>query len=129
MNRPMGIPAVDPLYADIRRRDPVRPAVVLDVREPDEFMRVRIDGSLFIPMSQLGARLAEIPKDRPVLVICASGNRSTNVAGHLLASGWTDVGNVAGGISTWERMGLPVNRGPVQPGEGQLQPGEGRLGG
>jgi rhodanese-related sulfurtransferase len=43
-----------------------------------------------------------------------------NVVGHLLASGWTDVANVAGGISTWERMGLPVTRGPVQPGEGQL---------
>jgi rhodanese-related sulfurtransferase len=120
MNRPQGIPAVDPLYADIRRRDPVRPAVVLDVRERDEFIRARIDGSLFIPMSQLGARLFEVPKDRPVLVICASGNRSATVTGHLLASGWTDVANVAGGISTWERMGLPVTHGPVQPGEGQL---------
>jgi rhodanese-related sulfurtransferase len=120
MNRPMGIPAVDPLYADLRRHDPVRPALILDVRERDEFMRARIDGCLLIPMSQLGARLFEIPKDRPVLVICASGSRSVNVVGHLLASGWTDVANVAGGISTWERMGLPVTRGPVQPGEGQL---------
>jgi len=120
MNRPRGIPALDPLYADIRRNDPVRPAVVLDVRERDEFIQVRIDRSLFIPMSQLGARLDEVPRDRPVLVICASGNRSANVTGHLLASGWTDVANVAGGISTWERMGLPVTRGPVKPGEGQL---------
>lgn len=120
MNRPPGIPAVDPLYADLRRHDPVRPALILDVRERDEFMRARIDGCLLIPMSQLGARMFEIPKDRPVLVICASGSRSVNVVGHLLASGWTDVANVAGGISTWERMGLPVTRGPVQPGEGQL---------
>lgn len=120
MNRPMGIPAVDPLYADLRRHDPVRPALILDVRERDEFVRARLDDCLFIPMSQLGARLFEIPKDRPVLVICASGSRSVNVVGHLLASGWTDVANVAGGISTWERMGLPVTRGPVQPGEGQL---------
>jgi rhodanese-related sulfurtransferase len=120
MNRPQGIPALDPLYADIRRSDPVRPAVVLDVRERDEFVQVRIDGSLFIPMSQLGARLDEVPKDRPVIVICATGNRSANVTGHLLASGWTDVANIAGGISTWERMGLPVTRGPVKPGEGQL---------
>jgi rhodanese-related sulfurtransferase len=81
---------------------------------------VRIEGALFIPMSQLGARLHEVPKDRPIVVICAAGNRSANVTGHLLASGWTDVANVAGGISTWERMGLPVVRGPVQPGEGQL---------
>ena len=87
MNRPMGIPAVDPLYADLRRHDPVRPALILDVRERDEFMRARIDGCLFIPMSQLGARLFEVPKDRPVLVICASGSRSVNVVGHLLGVG------------------------------------------
>ncbi|OGO53581.1 MAG: hypothetical protein A2V85_08160 [Chloroflexi bacterium RBG_16_72_14] len=104
----------------MRRHDPVRPAVILDVRELDELTRSRIEGSLFIPMSLLGARLFEVPKDRPVLVICASGSRSVNVVGHLLASGWTDVANVAGGISTWERMGLPVTRGPVQPGEGRL---------
>jgi rhodanese-related sulfurtransferase len=120
MNRPQGVPAVDPLYADIRRHDPLRPAVILDVRELDEYRTVRVDGALFIPMSQLGARLHEVPMDRPVLVMCASGNRSANVTGHLLASGWTDVANVAGGISTWERMGLPVRRGAIEPGEGQL---------
>jgi rhodanese-related sulfurtransferase len=120
MTRPPGIPALDPLYADIRRRDPVRPAVILDVREVDEFVRARVDGALLIPMSQLLARQDEVPRDRPVLVICATGNRSANVTAHLLASGWTDVANVAGGITTWERMGLPVTRGPVRPGEGRL---------
>jgi rhodanese-related sulfurtransferase len=122
MNRPHGIPALDPLYADIRRNDPVRPAVLLDIRERDEFAQVRVEGSLFIPMSQLGARLFEVPKDRPIVVICASGSRSQSVTEHLLSSGWTDVGSVAGGISTWERMGLPVRRGPVEPGEGRLAP-------
>ena len=43
-----------------------------------------------------------------------------SITGELLAAGWTDVGNVAGGITTWERMGLPVRRGPVEPGEGEL---------
>ena len=118
MNRPIGVPAVDPLYADLRRRDPVRPALLLDVREVNEFRDVRVPGSTLIPMSQLGARLDEVPRDRPVLVICATGNRSANVTGHLLASGWTDVANIAGGISTWERMGLPVARGPVLPAGG-----------
>ena len=120
MNRPIGIPAVDPLYADLRRRDPVRPALLLDVRERDEFATVRVDGSLFIPMSQLGSRLGEVPRDRPILVLCASGSRSASVTGELLGAGWTDVGNVAGGISTWERMGLPVRRGPIEPGEGEV---------
>jgi rhodanese-related sulfurtransferase len=120
MSHPAAVPALDPLYADIRRRDPDRPAVLLDIRERDEFLSVRIEGSLFIPMSQLGARLREVPRDRPIMVICASGNRSMNVTGYLLGSGWTDVGNVAGGIDGWMRLGLPVRRGPVEPGEGQL---------
>jgi rhodanese-related sulfurtransferase len=118
MSRPPGVPAVDPLYADIRRRDPVRPSVVLDVRERDEIARVRVEGCLFIPMSELGGRLDEVPRDQPVLVLCNSGNRSMNVAAYLLANGWTDVANVAGGISTWERMGLPVTRGAGSPGLG-----------
>ncbi len=119
MNRPQGIPAVDPLYADLRHRDPVRPTVLLDIRERDEFATVRVPGSLFIPMSELAARIDEVPRDRPVLILCASGSRSAAVTGQLLGAGWTDVGNVAGGITTWERMGLPVRRGPLEPGEGQ----------
>jgi rhodanese-related sulfurtransferase len=120
VNRPQAIPALDPLYADLRRRDPVRPAVLLDVRERDEFLSVRVEGALFVPMSQLGARVQEIPRDRPIMVICASGSRSVNATGYLLAAGWEDVGSVAGGVSAWERMGLPVKRGPIEPGEGQL---------
>jgi len=120
MTRPAGIPAVDPLYADVRRSDPVRPAVLLDVREVPEFQEVRVPGSLFIPMSELGARLDEVPKDRPVLVLCAAGSRSGQVTGYLLAQGWEDVGNVAGGLTAWERLGLPVDRGPVRAGDGTL---------
>lgn len=120
MNRPQAVPALDPLYADIRRRDPVRPALLVDIRERQEFLAVRVDDSLFIPMSQLGVRVDEIPKDRPVLLICASGNRSQSAASFLLQNGWSDVGSVAGGIVGWERLGLPVRRGPVEPGEGQI---------
>jgi rhodanese-related sulfurtransferase len=120
MNRPTAIPALDPLYADIRRSDPARPAVLLDVRELNEFRTVRVEGSLFIPMSQLGVRLGDIPTDRPILVICAHGNRSQGVTGYLLQNGWRDVGSVAGGIDSWERLGLPVKRGPIEDGEGQL---------
>lgn len=112
MRQPTPIPQVDPLYADLRRRDPVRPALIVDVREADEYAAVRVDGSLHVPTSQLGTRLAEIPRDRPVLVLCASGSRSAAVTDHLIGNGWTDVGNVAGGIVAWERFGLPVLRGP-----------------
>lgn len=120
MNRPQAVPALDPLYADLRRRDPVRPALLLDVRERNEFMAVRIEGSLFIPMSQLGVRVQDVPRDRPIMVICASGSRSVGATSYLRSAGWDDAGSVAGGIDAWERLGLPVKRGPVEPGEGQL---------
>ena len=119
MNRPAGIPAVDPLYADLRRRDPVRPALVVDVREPHEFAAARIEGSLLVPMSQIGQRLDDIPRDRPLLVLCQVGGRSARVTGFLRQQGFEDVGNVAGGIDAWQRMGLPVRHGPVEPGEGE----------
>ena len=120
MNRPQAIPQLDPMYADIRRSDPIRPAILLDVRERDEFMSVRIEGCLFIPMSLLGVRFDEIPRDRPVMVMCASGSRSVGATSFLLEQGFTDVGSVAGGIDTWQRMGLPVKRGAVGPDEGRL---------
>ena len=120
VNPPDPIPAVDPLYADLRRRDPVRPALVLDVREPHEFSEVRVEGSLLVPMSQLNTRLDEIPRDRPLLVMCQVGGRSARVTGFLRQQGYEDVGNVAGGIDAWQRMGLPVRQGPPAPGEGEL---------
>ena len=120
MNRPMAIPQLDPLYADLRRRDLARPALLLDVRELDEFRQVRVADSLFIPMSQLGVRIQDIPRDRPLLVICQSGSRSMGVTNYLLQQGFEDVGNVAGGIDGWQRLGLPVRSGPIEDGEGQL---------
>ena len=53
----------------------------------------------------------ELPKDRPLLIMCATGVRSAAVTGYLLRSGWTDVTNVDGGIVAWQRAGLPVERG------------------
>jgi rhodanese-related sulfurtransferase len=111
------VPQCDVLYADIRHRDPERPAILLDVREPDEVLGVRTDGTLNLPFSSIAARLEEVPRDRPVLVMCAAGSRSAAVAAHLLANGWSDVANVAGGITAWERAGLPVRKGPYGPDE------------
>jgi hydroxyacylglutathione hydrolase len=58
-----------------------------------------------------------------LLVICHTGSRSAAVAGFLARGGRTDVVNVAGGMDAWERAGLPVRRGPVEPGEGGLPAG------
>jgi rhodanese-related sulfurtransferase len=71
-------------------------------------------------MSQIGVRLADIPRDRPLMVLCATGSRSSSVTSFLLGQGYEDVGNVAGGIDGWQRMGLPVKSGALEDGEGQL---------
>jgi rhodanese-related sulfurtransferase len=116
---PAPIPAID--VAEAARRlqdDPTRP-VLLDVREVSEFETVRAPGAMLVPMSQFNDRIGELPAERPLMVICASGNRSGAVTGFLTRSGRTDVVNVAGGMQAWEQAGLPVRRGAVAPGEGQ----------
>jgi rhodanese-related sulfurtransferase len=117
------IPTIDVREADRRRREDGGGAgapFVVDVREPNEFAAVRLEGVALVPMSTFAARFGELPRDRPLLVMCATGSRSAAATAHLLRNGWTDVKNVAGGITEWERAGLPVVRGPVTPGEGDL---------
>lgn len=119
MSQSPGVPQADPLYADLRCRDARSPAIIVDVREREEFAAVRVEGSLHIPLSQFAIRTDEVPRDRPILVICASGSRSMSATAELRMRGWDDVASVAGGIGTWERMGLPVRRGPLEEGEGR----------
>lgn len=114
------IPAVDALEADRRLREDVGRPTLLDVREPDEFVAIRAPGAALFPTSTFVLRIAELPRDRPILVICRSGNRSASVTDYLIRSGWTDVVNITGGMIAWERAGLPVRRGPTTPGEGLL---------
>ena len=97
---------------DIDQLEKIQPgeATILDVREPREFVAGRVPGAVLVPMSQLGSRLHEVEKDRPVYVICASGNRSAAMTDALIASGY-DAYNVAGGTSAWVRSGRPVETG------------------
>jgi rhodanese-related sulfurtransferase len=114
------LPTVDPREAERRlREDPAKP-LLLDVREASEFASVRVPGAALVPTSSFLAHVEEIPADRPLLVICHLGSRSAAVTGYLLRNGRTDVTNVAGGMDLWERQGLPVKRGPVEPGEGAI---------
>jgi glyoxylase-like metal-dependent hydrolase (beta-lactamase superfamily II)/rhodanese-related sulfurtransferase len=82
-----------------RHRD--RPPVVVDVRNSGELIAGTIPGSLTIPLAQLPHRLAEIPTDRPVVVHCAGGYRSSVAASLLRQQGWTDVSDLLGGYSAW----------------------------
>lgn len=89
--------------------------VVLDVREAWELQTasVKPDGFelLHLPMASIPARLAEIPRDRPVACLCHHGGRSAQVTHFLMNQGYTRVANVAGGIHAWSQEvdpGIPV---------------------
>ena len=84
-------------------------APVIDVREPAEFREGHVPGATNIPMGQLTARLGEIDPNRPVHVVCASGNRSSAMADVLTANGF-DAMNVAGGTRAWIRSGRPIEK-------------------
>lgn len=91
-----------PLVAatDAARRVRAGQAILLDVREPFELEAARVEGALHIPMREIPARLAELPQDKPILVMCHSGARSQRVADWLLPQGY-DAANVSGGIDAW----------------------------
>jgi len=118
---PRTTPTVDVLEADRRRQEAEAGGPLLvDVREPVEFSELRAEGALLFPLSTFMARHAELPRDRPLLMICRTGARSAQATDFLLVQGWPDVANVAGGTLAWEAAGLPVRRGTPDPGEGDL---------
>jgi len=89
--------------------------LLLDVREDDEWAAGRAPSAVHLPMSQLQARLAEVPTDWPVAVVCKVGGRSAQVTAYLLANG-RQVRNVEGGMAEWQRRGLPLEAEPgVEP--------------
>ena len=83
-------------------------AYLLDVREPDEWSAGHAPGAHHLPMMQLPARLAEVPTEGEVVVVCRSGGRSAQVVGYLLANGWDNVRNLDGGMREWATAGRPM---------------------
>jgi rhodanese-related sulfurtransferase len=81
-------------------------AVLLDVRTEDEWDAGHVQGSTWIPLSELPGRYEELPQDAAVLVICRSGGRSARAAQALGQWGY-DATNVAGGAEAWVAAGLP----------------------
>ena len=124
MNQPNPPPSIDVLEANRRLTATTPPPLIVDVREPSEFATVRLADVVLMPMSTFAVRFRELPTDRALLIMCAVGGRSAVATSHLLAMGYPDVTNVAGGIVAWERSGLPVRRGTPAADEGAL-PAEG----
>ncbi len=115
-----------PLVRDVASVREVRPValdrdlgsesrpVVLDVREPEEFVGDlgHIAGALLVPLDLLQLRLPKLAGyvDRPIVVVCRAGARSASAAAMLVSAGFRQVANLAGGMLAWSDAGLPVQR-------------------
>ncbi len=82
-------------------------AVLLDVRENDEWQAGHAPGAVHVPMTELADRLDDVPEGDPVYVICRSGGRSARVTAYLNGNGW-DAVNVRGGMGSWAGAGRPM---------------------
>jgi rhodanese-related sulfurtransferase len=82
-------------------------AVAVDVREPEEWQAGHMLESVWIPLGELAARAGELPRDRPIVVVCRSGSRSGYAADAMVAAGY-DARNLAGGLQHWVASGLPL---------------------
>lgn len=94
----------------ITRINSANPPYLLDVREVHEFRTGHIPGAFLLPLGELSARLKELPRDREILVICRSGNRSGMATRQLHSAGYNAV-NLSGGMIGWQRQGYPVTKG------------------
>ncbi len=83
-------------------------AVVLDVREPEEYAHGHVPGAINIAQADLASRLHEVPRDRPVVTLCQAGMRSLRAAQFLVQMGIDQVVSVKGGTVAWTKAGKPV---------------------
>lgn len=84
----------------------------LDVRQPEEWNEFHAPNTTLIPLGELQARVNEIPKDKKIVVVCRSGNRSDEGRDILLRAGFTNVTSMDGGLNQWRQDGYPVVSGP-----------------
>lgn len=83
-------------------------AFVLDVRTVEEWNEFHAPNTTLIPLDQLASRVSEVPRDREIVVVCRSGNRSQQGRDILLSAGFTNVTSVAGGLNEWRAAGYPI---------------------
>ncbi|MFN3706057.1 MAG: rhodanese-like domain-containing protein [Thermoflexales bacterium] len=80
----------------------------LDVREPFEWEAIRIPNSTLIPLGQLANRVDELPRDKQIVVVCRSGNRSQAGRDILKRAGFAQVTSMNGGVNAWRARGFPT---------------------
>ncbi len=114
-----GVPSVDVKQAHEMLGDEGG-ALIVDVREPNEYNQIRAKGAVLLPLGRLNNRVGDLPRDREILLMCRTGGRSSNATQFLAANGFENVTNVSGGIMAWYNAGLPTTSGEPEPGEGEL---------
>jgi rhodanese-related sulfurtransferase len=87
-------------------------AFFLDVRTQGEWTTSHVPGSTLIPLNELPQRVSEVPRDRQVVVICASGVLSRAARDILIGVGFTKVSSMTGGLQKWQAQGYPMVTGP-----------------
>lgn len=102
-----GVQSVDPAKAVdlVNHHD----ALVVDVREDSEWRQGHVRGATHLPLGQVGQGDKELP-NRPLVVMCRSGNRSATAAARLKKAGFDPVYNLSGGIMAWRNAGLPLEQ-------------------
>jgi rhodanese-related sulfurtransferase len=87
-------------------------ALMVDVRDPAEFAKGHVPNARHIPLGDLGRRSSELEKfkDRPIILCCATGNRSAAAAATLKKAGFDKLFNLRGGLLEWEKAGQPISR-------------------
>ncbi len=85
-----------------------RHGVFVDVRPADEYARGHIAQARSIPVDDIEARAASLPKNKPIIVVCANGRTAGRAVGLLKAKGFEEVHSLTGGLQAWQAAGLPV---------------------
>jgi len=103
------VPALNAKELSEKLKAAKRP-LVIDVRQPEEYRDAHIAGAKLMPLGELNKHMQELPKDREIVCVCASGSRSSSATRQLVSAGYTAI-NMNGGMSGWQRAGLPVKKG------------------
>ena len=114
-----GVPAVDVKQA-AEMQNGETDALIIDVREPNEYAQIHASGAVLLPLGQLHGRIADLPRDRELLMMCRTGGRSQNATRFMVGQGFENVTNISGGMVAWYNAGLPTESGAPTPGKGTL---------
>ena len=113
MNARVDLPAAREVCPTTTRRLLAEGALLVDVRERAEVVRMAFDVLALVqmPLSEFEQRFDELPRDLPLVLACESGPRSLKATYFLMYQGFTDVANMDGGLAKWARKGFPVTGG------------------